>query len=235
MSQQSSLPIISTPPAASVSAPEPLQAIIKPMQGNRGAKVLAGASNLANLLPTGTVLAFQTLMPSFTDGGSCLVTHKYLTEGLIIVCAAACFFSSFTDSFLDQNGKIYYGIAVPKSFYVFNYDPIQHNDDRMKDYLRSYRLKKMDFVRALVSLMMFLMFALADANVQDCYWPKADPNMKALFMNLPLAGAIFSTFFFSIFPTTRRGIGYADSPRSSPSFNDHVPALHLANSNPNNK
>ncbi|MCD7472422.1 hypothetical protein HAX54_013656 [Datura stramonium] len=233
MSQQSSLQIINTPQAA----PAPTPVIIKPVQGNRRAnKVLAGASNLANLLPTGTVLAFQTLMPSFTDGGSCLVTHKYLTEGLIILCAAACFFSSFTDSFLDQNGRIYYGIAVPKGFYLFNCD--NHDEDtkdRLRTYLRSYRLKKMDFIRALVSLMMFLMFALGDANVQDCFWPKADPNMKALFMNLPLAAALFSTFFFSIFPTSRRGIGYADSPRDGPNFDDHVPVLPVANPNPNNK
>ncbi|PHU10054.1 hypothetical protein BC332_21914 [Capsicum chinense] len=229
MSQQSSLPIIDTP-----AAPAPA-----PAKGSRRAKVLAGASNLANLLPTGTVLAFQTLVPSFTDGGSCLVTHKYLTEGLIILCAAACFFSSFTDSFLDKKGKIYYGIAVPKGFYVFNIDHIHRDEfttDLMKDYLRSYRLKKMDLIRALVSLVMFLMFALGDANVQDCFWPKANPNMKALFMNLPLASALFSTFFFSIFPTTRRGIGYADSPREGPNFDDHhVSVLPIANSTPNNK
>lgn len=78
----------------------------------------------------------------------------------------------------------------------------------------------MDFVRAFVSLLMFLMFALSDANVQNCYCPKSDPNMKALFMNLPLAAGVFSTFFFSVFPTTRRGIGYADLPRDGPSF-DH--------------
>lgn len=223
MSQQSTFGIDHTPPS------------VVP-QGNRRGKVLAGASNLANLLPTGTVLTFQTLIPSFTDGGSCLITHQYLTLALIILCAAACFFSSFTDSFLDQNGKIHYGIAVPKGFCVFNYDHHHDDDqltkDKLKEYLRSYRLKKMDFIRALVSLMMFLMFALGDANVQDCYWPKADPNMKALFMNLPLAAALFATFFFSIFPTTRRGIGYADSPRAGPDF---VPVLPKTHTNPSNK
>ncbi|KAK4379010.1 hypothetical protein RND71_000872 [Anisodus tanguticus] len=84
----------------------------------------------------------------------------------------------------------------------------------------------MDFVRALVSL---LMFALSDANVQDCYWPKADPNLEALFMNLPLSGAVFSTFFFSIFPTIRRGIGYADSPRNGPNFDDEENCMYRCN------
>lgn len=63
----------------------------KPRHGNRTNKVLDGVSNL---LPTGTVLAFQTLMPSFSDGGSCFLTQKFLTGILIVLCAAACFFSS---------------------------------------------------------------------------------------------------------------------------------------------
>ena len=34
-------------------------------------QTLAGVANLANLLPTGTVLAFQTLTPTFSNSGSC--------------------------------------------------------------------------------------------------------------------------------------------------------------------
>ncbi|KAK4739185.1 hypothetical protein R3W88_002882 [Solanum pinnatisectum] len=178
MHRQSTIQIdIQTPPSPPLSAPPPP---LPAPPGCRRGKVLAGASNLVNLLPTGTVLTFQTLIPSFTDGGSCLITHKYLTLGLIIICAAACFFSSFTDSFIDQNGKIQYGISK----------------DALKEYLRSYSLKRMGFIRALVSLMVFLTFAIGDANVQDCYCPKSNPNMEALFMNLPLDGALFSLLFF---------------------------------------
>ncbi|OIT40344.1 hypothetical protein A4A49_16307 [Nicotiana attenuata] len=109
----------------------------KPRHGNRANKVLAGVSNL---LPTGTVLAFQTLMPSFTDGGSCLLTHKFLTGILIVLCAAACFFSSFTDSFLDENGKLYYGIAVWKGLHVFNCDEPARK--HMKTYLEKYHISR---------------------------------------------------------------------------------------------
>ncbi|KAG5626220.1 hypothetical protein H5410_011438 [Solanum commersonii] len=118
----------------------PLSALAPP--GCRRGKVLAGASNL--ILPTGTVQTFQTLIPSFTDG---VITHKYLTLGLIIICAAAaCFFSSFTNSFIDQNGKIHYGIARVSERLL------RMSKDALKEYLRSYSLKRMDFIRALVSL-----------------------------------------------------------------------------------
>lgn len=103
----------------------------------------------------------------------------------------------------------------------------------MKTYLENYHIKKMDFIHAIVSL---LMFALSDANVQNCYCPKAGPNMKALFKNFPLAAGVFSTFFFSVFPTTRRGIGYADFTRNGPSFDHEMPVLcPPAQSNANNK
>ncbi|XP_060216880.1 protein DMP10-like [Lycium barbarum] len=225
MSQQASLPTYTPPAQAPPATGKP---------GERRRKILAAATNLGNLLPTGTVLAFQTLIPSFTAGGTCLLTHKYLTGVLIILLSATCFFSSFTDSFLDQNGKIHYGIVVPNGLHVFNGDHLYHDENtkkRIKNHLESYHLKIIDFVHALVSLLTFLMFALSDTNVQNCFWPKAGLNLKALFMNLPLAGAVFSTFFFSIFPTTRRGIGYADSASGRP----NIDVIPVDNSNPNNK
>ncbi|TXG65649.1 hypothetical protein EZV62_006924 [Acer yangbiense] len=95
-------------------------------------KKLAIAANLSNLLPTGTVLAFQALMPSFTNNGSCMPSHKVLTSSAIISLSLVCFFSSLTDSFI-ANGKLYYGIATLNGLYIFNKNKNDDADDDVKD------------------------------------------------------------------------------------------------------
>ncbi|KAK6143870.1 hypothetical protein DH2020_024218 [Rehmannia glutinosa] len=171
-------------------------------------KTLASAANLANLLPTGTVLAFRTLTPSFSNkGGICQLSNKCLTSTLIVFCSIICFLSSFTDSFVDSDGKLNYGIATFKGLYIFN-----NNDENGINNLSKFRISLMDFVHAFVSLFVFLAFALSDSDVQKCFFPLGGENLDVLVMNLPLAAGIFSSFLFMIFPTTRRGIGYADMP-----------------------
>ncbi|KAI4318547.1 hypothetical protein MLD38_032237 [Melastoma candidum] len=44
-------------------------------------QTLTGTANLANLLPTGTLLAFQLLMPIFTSNGSCDPVTRLLRDG----------------------------------------------------------------------------------------------------------------------------------------------------------
>ncbi|KAL2468653.1 hypothetical protein Fot_50229 [Forsythia ovata] len=180
-------------------------------------KTLASAANLANLLPTGTVLAFRTLTPPFSNKGICQLSNKYLTAFLIALCAIVCFLSSFTDSFIDQ-GKLYYGIATFKGMYIFNDDDDQESDgentrDNIID-LTKFKIGFIDFVHAFVSLFVFLIFALSDSDVQNCFFPNAGENMNVLVMNLPLGAGVFSSFLFVILPTTRRGIGYAEMPKS---------------------
>ncbi|KZV47329.1 hypothetical protein F511_07752 [Dorcoceras hygrometricum] len=184
-------------------------------------KTLASAANLANLLPTGTVLAFRTLMPSFSNKGICETSNKYLTSSLILFCSTTCFLSSFTDSFIDSadEGKLYYGIATFKGFYVFNQagEDRENNTEENKDNktvdLSKFKISLIDFVHAFVSLLVFLVFAFSESNVQDCLLAGVGgANMDELAMNLPLAAGAFASFMFVIFPTTRRGIGYADLP-----------------------
>ncbi|XP_017257793.1 protein DMP10 [Daucus carota subsp. sativus] len=176
-------------------------------------RTLATAANLANLLPTGTVLSFRALTPSFSNQGHCQLSNKYLTAILIAVCAVACFLSSFTDSFVDSEGKLYYGIATFKGLNIFNYknNNEAENELDMQD-LRQYRLCFIDFVHAFMSLMVFLVFALSDSDVQSCYFPVGGENLNALVMNLPLGTGVLASFLFMLFPTTRRGIGVADLP-----------------------
>ncbi|GLJ26020.1 hypothetical protein SUGI_0499050 [Cryptomeria japonica] len=76
-------------------------------------------AHLNNLLPTGTMLAFQVLCPIFSNGGQCDHLHKILTAGLLTLCGISSFVLSFTDSFRAPNGKIYYGFATPRGLWAF--------------------------------------------------------------------------------------------------------------------
>ncbi|XP_065854651.1 protein DMP10 [Euphorbia lathyris] len=181
-------------------------------KGNKS--IATAASNLANLLPTGTVLAFEALIPSFSNNGDCFLSNKYLTLSVIISCSLACFFSSFTDSFVGKDDKIYYGIATTKGLYVFNDcdcgdgNGEEELDENKKD---NFKICLIDFVHAFGSLIVFLVFALSSSDVQHCFFSNdGSPNEKQLIMNLPLGAGLLSTFLFVVFPTRRRGIGYGD-------------------------
>ncbi|PQP93350.1 uncharacterized protein Pyn_32848 [Prunus yedoensis var. nudiflora] len=171
-------------------------------------QTLASAANLANLLPTGTVLAFQTLTPTFSNNGSCQLSNKFLTASVIVFCALLCFLSSFTDSFKDNDtdGKLYYGIATFKGLYIFNCSKLENiNRD-----LEKYKINFLDFVHAFMSLFVFLIFALSNSHVESCFLSGVGINYSELAMNLPLGAGILSSLFFTIFPTARRGIGSTD-------------------------
>ncbi|OMO62455.1 hypothetical protein CCACVL1_22832 [Corchorus capsularis] len=177
-------------------------------------KALPGSANLANLLPTGTVFAFQAIIPSFSNNGKCELAHRYMTLAIIILCSLACFLSSFTDSFVGEDGKLYYGIATFNGLYIFNDD---YDDDldlesnkEAKEILKKYRFTAIDLVHAFCSLTLFLVIACSNSDVQSCYFPKPGPNCNALMTNLPLAAGILASGLFMLFPTKRRGIGYAD-------------------------
>ncbi|GKV53323.1 hypothetical protein SLEP1_g59856 [Rubroshorea leprosula] len=169
-------------------------------------KTVTTASNLANLLPTGTVLTFQALLPSFSNNGECLPSHKYLTLGLIFIFSVACFLSSFTDSFVHaDDGKLYYGIATSNGLYVFNdgLHLINKNTKNMLE-LEKYHLTPIDFVHAIGSLIMFLVVSISSPNVQDCFFSNAGPNEKAMITNLPLGAGLLASVLFMIFPTRRQ-------------------------------
>ncbi|KAL4355445.1 hypothetical protein GQ457_06G020450 [Hibiscus cannabinus] len=180
-------------------------------------KALPGSANLANLLPTGTVFAFQAIIPSFSNNGKCETVHKYMTLGVIIVCSLVCFLSSFTDSFVGDDGKLYYGIATINGLWVFNDDndddlDLEKNQEETREMLKKYRLTAIDFIHACGSLTMFLVVACSSFDFQGCFFPEPGPNGNALMANLPLAAGILASGLFMLFPTKRRGIGYADRP-----------------------
>ncbi|KAK3200364.1 hypothetical protein Dsin_023779 [Dipteronia sinensis] len=196
---------------------------------------LPTAANLSNLLPTGTVLASQALIPSFTNNGSCIPAHKVLTSAAIISFSLVCLLSSFTDSFIATNGKLYYGIVNRKGLHIFNRnkkddkDDVNNNDkvpnekeegnraqhieegviNRVDDFAK-YRIRFRDFVHAFCSWLVFMVYAMCSSDVMRCFYPRPSDNVNVLMMNLPLAVGSAMSFLFMLFPTKRRGIGYAD-------------------------
>ncbi|EOA23005.1 hypothetical protein CARUB_v10003751mg [Capsella rubella] len=184
---------------------------------------LPSAGNFANLLPTGTALVFETLIPSFSNGGECTnkPANKLLTISLISFCAAACFFSSFTDSFVGEDGRIYYGIATANGLYILNdypddegYDP---ESNLTGDKRRRYKLSFVDFVHAFVSVVVFLSLAVESSDFRRCLLPEEDDDGHSWGGHFILMIKYFAvlvvtvaSFFFAIFPTKRRGIGFTD-------------------------
>ncbi|KAA8543192.1 hypothetical protein F0562_021313 [Nyssa sinensis] len=83
-------------------------------------KTLSSAANLVKLLPSGTVLTFQSLSPSFSNHGNCSAADKYIIGFLIFISTLTCFVFSFSDSFVGSDGKHYYGIATFKGLHLIN-------------------------------------------------------------------------------------------------------------------
>ncbi|XP_015688742.2 protein DMP10-like [Oryza brachyantha] len=171
---------------------------------------MASTANLAQLLPTGTVLAYQALSPSFTNHGSCNDANKWLTAVLVGVLAALSLFFSFTDSVVDGDGKLYYGVATRRGLNVFN---MSRKEEEEKNLGHSELcLKPVDFVHAFFTAMVFLTVAFSDIALQSCFFGQnPGGNTSELLKNLPLGMAFLSSFVFMIFPTKRKGIGYNDS------------------------
>ncbi|KAM7476977.1 hypothetical protein LguiB_024220 [Lonicera macranthoides] len=166
-------------------------------------------SALAHLLPTGTVLAFQALAPSFSNNGYCHLANKYLTGTLICICALFCFLSSFMDTFVSSSGKYYYGFATFKGLYIINYNEGEGEEMDRED-KSTYRICFVDFVHAFVTVLVFLIFGLSDSDVKKCFFDEGGDNLEALMVNLPLGAGVLASFLFMVFPSKRRGIGYID-------------------------
>ncbi|GMY18972.1 protein DMP4-like [Fagus crenata] len=146
-------------------------------------------AHLANLLPTGTVLAFQLLSPLFTNEGICDPVSRFMTAALVTLCGMSCFLQSFTDSFRDKKGNICYGFAT------------------MRD-CGSLMLRFIDFVHAFMSILVFVAVALFDTNVVSCFFPAPSDESQEILTSLPVGIGVICSMLFVAFPTKRHGIGF---------------------------
>lgn len=162
--------------------------------------------HLAKLLPSGTVLFFQILVPTLAKQGHCNNMNRIMTGGLVVLCALSCFILSFTDSFRDEKGKVRYGFATFKGLWAIDggapLPPVAAAE---------YRMRFLDFVHAIVSAIIFVAIALFDQNVVSCFYPIPSEDAKQLLTVLPVAIGVIGSMLFVSFPTTRHSIGSTHS------------------------
>ncbi|CAN6251536.1 unnamed protein product [Urochloa humidicola] len=171
-------------------------------------KALSSTADLAKHLPTGAVLAFEVLSPSFTADGACTAANRALTGCLIGACALSCFVLCFTDSYRDPaTGALRYGFVTPSGRLVpidgggSPAAPPPPRDER-------YRLTARDVLHGLLSFAVFLAVSMVDRNVVACFYPVESPSTRQVLAAVPVAAGAAGSFLFAMFPSTRRGIGF---------------------------
>ncbi|XP_020593966.1 uncharacterized protein LOC110034060 [Phalaenopsis equestris] len=167
-------------------------------------QTLAITANLANLLPTGTLLAFQLLIPSFTNNGSCDSATSLMTLLLLLVLGSSAFLACFTDSFQHQDNRVIYGLATPGGMWIFDPPP----DLATLPDLTKYKIRIIDCFHGVLSVLVFVAVSLRDKNVVQCFYPSPDTKTKEVLDILPLGIGVICSMLFVVFPTTRHGIGY---------------------------
>ncbi|CAL4989334.1 unnamed protein product [Urochloa decumbens] len=183
-------------------------------------KSMGIAASLSLLLPTSATLAFETLVPSFTNGGACSDhdVNFFFTWGLVVFITVLCALLRFTDSVTDMYGNTYYVLATRNGFKLFSHEPKDlrlsedKHENRMmwKDLKRRMKRKPRDFLHAFFSSAVFVALAFCNAQVQACLVPTETWQWKKLLTILPLAVGFLASFVFVIFPSTRKGIGQED-------------------------
>ncbi|XP_061341616.1 protein DMP4-like [Gastrolobium bilobum] len=166
-------------------------------------QTLKCAANLVNLLPTGTVLAFQLLSPIFTNNGKCDSATKFMTAALVALCGVSCFLLSFTDSFRDKKGNISYGFATFKGLWV-----IDGSTTLPPKLAAKYRLRFIDFMHAVMSVLVFAAIALFNKDVINCFFPSPSNETHEVLTALPVGISVFCSMLFVAFPSGRHGIGF---------------------------
>ncbi|CAL5042764.1 unnamed protein product [Urochloa decumbens] len=167
------------------------------------AQTFKSTAELAKHLPTGAVLVFEVLSPVFTNGGKCQDVNRVLTSWLVGLCAAACFFLCFTDSFLDARGTVRYVVATRTGLWVIDGTPPPPPEEAARK-----RLKFIDFFHAVLSLIVFMSVAMFDRNVSACFNPVMSYDTQQVLTAVPLAGGLVGTLLFAAFPSTRHGLGF---------------------------
>ncbi|KAE8075985.1 hypothetical protein FH972_014662 [Carpinus fangiana] len=190
-------PLLENAPTTSPTAPSktPAQKAIR--------KTFKISAHLANLLPTGTVLAFQILSPVFTHQGQChTTTSKFMSLCLLGVCCFSCFLLCFSDSFRDGKGKVRHGLATFRGLWVIDGLPVDAEE------AAKYRLRLVDFFHAFMSVQVFAAVALFDQNVVKCFYPTPSDKAKDLLVALPIGIGVACSLLFVAFPSKRHGIGF---------------------------
>ncbi|KAM0061017.1 putative protein DMP [Helianthus debilis subsp. tardiflorus] len=179
------------------------EAVERNLIQNAISQTFLSTAHLANLLPTGSVLAFQLLSPMFTNQGVCDPMSRGLTVSFVALFGLLCFLLNFTDSFTDKDGNVCYGFATINGLYV-----IDGNITLPPEIAAKYRLRFVDLMHAFMSIMVFTAVALFDQNVVNCFYPSPSDEIKELLRALPVGLGVVFSMLFVLFPTQRHGIGF---------------------------
>ncbi|XP_047330560.1 protein DMP7-like [Impatiens glandulifera] len=163
-------------------------------------KTFKASDELSNLLPTGTILFFQTLAPVITQQG------KYLTAAFLSLCTASIFFTSFTDSFIDSKGKVRYGVATFRGIWVI--DSSEECGGLSKEEAAKYKVGYIDFFHACLSVLVFVGVTLFDKDVINCFFSEASKTIEEILLIIPIVITVVCSVLFVLFPTKRHGIGH---------------------------
>lgn len=196
-------PLLPTPP-------KPPRDVRNPLKQNAIIQTFKSTAHLANLLPTGTVLALQLLSPVLTNQGTChAAANRAMTLCLVALCGLSCLVLSFSDSFRDEAGAVRYGLATFRGLWVIDGIPPLPPPE----VVAKYRIRLVDFVHAFMSVLVFAAVALLDRNVVSCFYPVPSGETRRILTWLPVAIGAICSMLFVIFPTTRHGIGFPLSSR----------------------
>ncbi|XP_027163844.1 protein DMP3 [Coffea eugenioides] len=202
-----------TEDAPDTPKPQPPQRSSSPLSQRALSQALTSTANLANLLPTGTLLAFQLLTPVFTNNGSCDAATRPMTIILLALLAVSCFLASFTDSVKLSDGQVYYGFATFRGMWLFDAQgTIASGSEVGVPDLSKYRLGFIDWVHSVLSVFVFAAVALRDKNVVGCLYPKPDHEVQEVLDIVPIGIGCLCGLLFLVFPTRRHGIGYPVTP-----------------------
>ncbi|KAG2704224.1 hypothetical protein I3760_06G175000 [Carya illinoinensis] len=171
-------------------------------------QTLEGTANIAKRLPSGTLLAFQLLIPIFTQNGSCDSATRPITFILLVLLAVSCFFACFTDTVKAWDGQVYHGLATFKGIWLFDINQDDPSNSGLFPDLTKYKIGFIDWVHAVLSVLVFGAVALRDKNVLRCFYPTPGHETQEVLDIVPVGVGLICSLLFMVFPTTRHGIGY---------------------------
>nr|GFB63666.1 protein DMP3-like [Tanacetum cinerariifolium] len=111
--------------------------------------------------------------------------------------------------FKSEDGQLYYGFATFQGMWLFDNYELNNVPD-----LSKYRLRFIDWVHALLSVLVFGAVALRDRNVVNCFYPSPGHEAQEVLDIVPIGVGLLSSALFVVFPTRRHGIGYPITPNN---------------------
>lgn len=103
---------------------------------------------------------------------------------------------------------MYYGFATFQGMFLFDTGDENTNSSGLPD-LRKYKLRFIDWVHAVLSVLVFGAVASRDRNVVSCFYgPVLGHETQEVLDIVPIGIGLLCSLLFAVFPTRRHGIGY---------------------------